>query len=383
MLKAGSNALLDPLHKLFNQILSQQTFPTSWNYNTLTPLHKKGDLHDPKNYRGIALSSTLSKLFCTVLHNRLTKHIDINSLIPPNQIGYKKGARTADHVLTLKSLVDKYVNKIVKAKLYTCFVDFKKAFDTISRNALFFKLLKIGIGGNFLKTLQCMYKQVYFQIKLPNGLTETISSSTGVKQGCVLSPTLFNLFLSDLPDIFDSTCDPAILHDIPISCLMFADDLVLISQTAAGLQNSINKLGDYCEKWSLHVNLDKTKIVIFNQAGRLLRQHHFKLGNQTIEMTSSYCYLGVVFSSCGSFTRAIERLKDQALKALFKLKQKDIQNHPTTAFTLFDTLILPIIRYCSEIWAPFVIKNLNDHNMYQICDKLPMEIIHTQFCKYI
>ena len=242
MLKAGSTALSPALHKLFNLIFSQSCFPTSWRHNTLTPIHKSGDANNPQNYRGIALTSSLCKLFCAVLHVRLSKFADQNSLIPPNQIGYQKHSRTADHVLTLKTLVDKYINKLGKTKLFTCFVDFKKAFDTISRKALLFKLLKAGIGGNFIRTLQSMYDKVFFRVKLTNGLTDSFISTSGVKQGCVLSPILFNLFVRDLPDSFDSSCDPVDLYDSKLSCLMFADDLVLISQSANGLQNCLNSL---------------------------------------------------------------------------------------------------------------------------------------------
>lgn len=383
MLKAGSTELLKPLHKLFNLIFMQQNFPASWRLNTLTPLHKKGDINSPGNYRGIALSGSVCKLFCHILHHRLVKYIEDKKLIPPNQIGYKKGARTSDHILTLKTLIDKYVNTVTKSKLFVCFVDFKSAFDTISRSALFFKLLKAEVGGNFLKTLISMYQEVYFHIKLPSGLTETILSNAGVKQGCVLSPTLFNFFISDMPEIFDATCDPVTLYDTKLSCLMFADDLALISTSASGLQNSLNKLADYCDKWGLHVNLSKTKVIIFNQSGRLLNKYQFSYIDQPIEIVRSYIYLGITFICCGSFTKAIERLTDQAMKALFKLKQKDVRNHVLTALKLFDTLILPILRYCSEIWSPFIVRKLNPDNIFQHSDKTPIEKVHLKFCRYL
>ena len=86
----------------------------------------------------------------------------------------------------------------------------------------------MNIGGNFLNVIKSMYSRVYFQVKLPNGLTEPFSSIKGVKQGCTLSPLLFNLFLSDLPVIFDQSCDLVSLNNTNISCLMFADDLSYI-----------------------------------------------------------------------------------------------------------------------------------------------------------
>ncbi len=383
MLKAGHSALLPVLQKMFNFILSNEHCPQQWRFNTLTPLHKKGDSHDTQNYRGIAVCSSLCKLFCAVLHNRLTIHIKNNNLMPAEQIGYQKNSRTADHVLTLKTIIDKYIQKASKLRIYACFVDFKKAFDSISRRALFYKLLKRGVGGNFLRTLQSLYKEVFYHIKLPEGLTEYVNSSKGVKQGCVLSPSLFNLFISDLPAIFDDTCNPASLHNKPVSCLMFADDLVLISLSISGLQTSLNKLEEYCTKWNLNINHNKTKIIIFNKAGHCLRHIKFSVNGQLLEVCSSYMYLGVIFTPCGSFTKAVDHLTDQAMKALFKLKQKDIRDNVYTGLKLFDTLIMPIIRYCAEVWSPYYIKNLNENNFLSLCEKFPGEKIHMKFNRYL
>ena len=208
MIKTGMATLTPVFTKLFNQILNSGSFPTAWRYNFLTPLHKKGDKHLPGNYRGIAVCSNMSKLFCSVLQRRLTSFLDQNRVIPVNQIGFKKKSRTSDHILTLKALVDKYLNKLPRTYLFACFVDFKSAFDSISRKAMMYKMVKVGIGGNFMNTIINMYKDVYYCVKLNTGYTPNFNSKFGVKQGCVLSPTLFNLYLYDLPDIFDTSCDP-------------------------------------------------------------------------------------------------------------------------------------------------------------------------------
>ena len=135
MLKAGAPTLTPFLCKLFNQILTSGIFPDGWRVNTLTPLHKKGSIHNTANYRGIAVGSNLAKLFCSVLHLRLSAFIECNTLIPTNQIGYKKKSRTVDHILTLKNIIDKYILKAPRKYLFTCFMDFKSAFDTVWRKA--------------------------------------------------------------------------------------------------------------------------------------------------------------------------------------------------------------------------------------------------------
>ena len=100
---------------------------------------------------------------------------------------------------------------------------------------------------------------------------------------------------------------------------MFADDLVLISETAEGLQNSLDKIRSYCEKWLLTINSDKTKIMIFNKPGKLIKDK-FTLGNVPIENANSYTYLGLVFVPSGSFKPAMEALCKKASKAMFKLR---------------------------------------------------------------
>ena len=113
-----------------------------------------------------------------------------------------------------------------------------------------------------------MYADVSYCVKLDKGLTENIPSNSGVKQGCVLSPLLFNLFLHDFPDIFDDGCDAVLCGTLKMNCLMFADDLVLFSESAPGLQNCLNKLNTYTKKWNLKVNINKTKVVVFNKGGK-------------------------------------------------------------------------------------------------------------------
>ena len=191
----------------------------------------------------------------------------------------------------MKNIIDKYINKAAKSKLYVCFVDFKSAFDTVWRKALLYKLMKNGICGNFINIIDSMYSNVLYRIKVDGFLSPPIKSNVGVKQGCVLSPLLFNLFLSDLPDIFTPECDPIKLHDTVLNCLMFADDLVIISQSATGLQKCLNNLQQYCSKWCLTINIDKTKIIIFSKCGYIVSRNTFYIYDQPLEIVKKYCYL--------------------------------------------------------------------------------------------
>ena len=303
MIKCSSTPVLVKLLEILNRILSTGKYPTAWRINFLTPLHKKGDQNLTGNYRGIAVGSCLSKLFLSILRSRLEEFTETHKLIPDAQIGFKRGARTSDHIFTLSTLITKYISK-KGGKLFACFVDFKSAFDTVWRNALFYKLYQMNIGGSFMALVRDMYAQVQYSIKIDGGITRAFDSSIGVKQGCVLSPPFFKLFLADLPNIFDSSCHPVTLNGKSLHCLMYADDLVLMSETKEGLQAGIDKLGKYCSRWNLTINSSKTQIVIFNKTGHIFKKLKFSLNGRPLDVVKEYPYLGIVFDTCGSFNSA-------------------------------------------------------------------------------
>jgi hypothetical protein len=176
-------------------------------------------------------------------------------------------------------------------------------------------------------------------------------------------------------------CDPVSLLHSDLSCLMFADDLIILSKSYTGQQNSLNKLGTYCDKWGLTLNLTKTKIIIFNKTGYPIQKFQFTYRGDYLDVVQSYCYLGITFSSSGSLIKpACKRLCDQALKAIFKIRQLDIRNNILTALKLFNSLIVPILTYGTEIWSPYFLKGLKNDNFLDICDNyLPAEKVLIKF----
>jgi hypothetical protein len=328
--------------------------------------------------------SCLGKLFCSILNARLVKFLPTNEGTNKYQIAFSEDCRTSDHILTLKTLTDKYQQN--NQCLYACFVDFKKAFDSVWRDALFFKMLKHGIGGCFGKIIRTMYSQSFVQVKLQEGLTNPISDNVGVKQGCVLSPTLFKIFINDFPDIFDQTCDPVHLYNDKLNCLMFADDIVILSETRDGLQNSLDKLSTYCRDWSLTVNTDKTKIVVFNKKGKLLQQN-LSLGGSSLESVISYTYLGITLHASGHFHNAISSLSEKATKAMFKLRNSiyRLNLYPKLGLALYDSLIRPICTYACDVWGAFLksndkIFNINKEN-YNYFDGLEFEKLELRYMR--
>ena len=141
--KVGKLSLIRPLTSLFNKILASGEFPHDWRIGLITPIYKKGDRSNIENYRGITLLCTLSKLFTSILNERLYEYLTINGILKKEQFGFRKNHSTVDCIFILKSLVDRYVKskpKTKQNKLFTCFVDFKRAFDSIPREKLFQKI---------------------------------------------------------------------------------------------------------------------------------------------------------------------------------------------------------------------------------------------------
>ena len=339
---------------LFNGCLNTGTYP--WLTSVMTPIHKTGDKYNPDNYRAIALGSCLGKLFSNLLLSRIQNFRSINCPDLPNQLGFTPLAQTSDHILSLKTLIDKYTNK-KGAKLYACFVDYRKAFDSVARDALLYKLAKLGIGGNIFRCLKNMYENSGTKIKLINKLSEAINLKNGVEQGHPLSPELFKIYILDLSHQLELALGnfPK-LKNKAISHLLWADDLVLLALDEDSLQATLNILNTYCESWGLQINPKKTKVIIFNKSGRFIRPKNIlRLGEVVIESTNSYCYLGIIFIPSGSFKNAIYELKKKALRAIFSLKRFIYHKciSITTIFRLFDALILPILTYACQITFPY------------------------------
>ena len=360
MLKNAAPILIDHFLKLFNLIFDSGCFPMEWTKSFLVPIHKKGDNTDVNNYRGIAIGSCLSKLFLTIINNRIVNHLEENNLLDDAQFGFRKGRSTVDNIYILNTLINKH--KSLNRKLFVCFVDFSKAFDSVWRDGLFYKLLKHNINGPIYRLIKNMYQETSYIVKTQIGISDPIMSEIGVKQGCVCSPTLFNIFLNDLQHYLkDDESKPPILDEHCISHLLFADDLTLFSTSQKGLQKCLDNLKTFCENWKLKVNETKTKIIVFGTNYKsTLTKYNFTLGQNNIDITDSYNYLGVTITNLGNFKTAISNLKGKAMRSWYKLKQSLSTNNQlpiNTLIKMYHAITEPICTYGSEVWGQKIIKH--------------------------
>ena len=312
----------DLLVNLFNRIFSTNTKIQEWTIAAITPIFKSGVKTDPNNYRGISLLSCLGKLFSAILNQGLIRYAVDNNILKREQLGFLPGNRTSDAHIILNTLIQYYCHKKNK-KIFACFVDFKKAFDTIPRDLLFRKLLGHGVTGKFFNTLKTIYKNDTCCVKVDGKMTRSFEANQGVKQGCVLSPLLFNIFISDIVSRFDNeVCTPLQFDNSQtIGSLIWADDPVILSESENGLQNMLKNLSSYAVENRMEINLDKTKCMIFNKTGKFLRRI-FEVGDEKIYSTSSYKYLGFIMTPSGEINTGLKDLKDRALRAFYSLKGK-------------------------------------------------------------
>jgi hypothetical protein len=389
MIKYGQHTLTQPLTKIFNDIIRTGIYPSQWAQGYISPIYKSGNPHDPSNYRGITITSCIAKVFNSVLNNRLEDYLTVNNIIHESQIAFKKKSRPSDHMFVLRTLIDKMV-KNDRKKLYTCFVDFQKAFDSIPHGALLHKLRNCGVNGNFLKLIRDMYSKTSLCVKTQQQLTTTFPGEVGVRQGDVLSPNIFKIFINDLPNaVITQDSDPPHLKSKPAGCLMYADDLVLLSESKTGLQTSLQNLANYCNKWGLTVNTKKTKVMVFGP-GKNPISDTFRLANNHIETVNEYKYLGIIFKSNGSFDCAQQDLYHRGLKAYFKMAKIISTEYcsTNTVLHLFDHTIKPILLYGSEIWGSIdpnlrrIRKNPNN-KLDEGYKKLWPEKLQLKMCKYV
>jgi hypothetical protein len=353
--KYSGNNIIKFLVVLFNKLFNDGIYPEDWKESIIVPLFKKGDINDTNNYRGISLSNICSKLYGSIINLRLQKWIELYNITGECQAGFKKDYSTIDHIFTLLAVIQKQFAQ--NSKLYVAFVDFEKAFDSISRNLLWPVLRKHGISGKLYRCIRSMYEDVKARVRSGAKFSSYIRCSQGVKQGDVCSPVLFSLFINELAiEIIQNGKHGISLNFelVELFILLFADDIVLLSQTITGLQTQLNNLYSSAVRLELKVNLEKTAIVVFRKGGYLAKKEKWFYGRERISVVGAYKYLGIYFTTKISFTHACQDLVCKAKRAVLSILRSmyKFQNDSVEVFfRLFDKQVEPIVQYGSEIWG--------------------------------
>jgi len=351
-LKLCKDELIGVLTDSLNYIIEQRDFPDVWAEGLRTPVFKCGKLDVSENYRGITVLSVFAKIFETAVNNRLIFVGDAFEETDEFNGGFLKGSRTTDNIFILQGLINKQM--FLGKPLFLCMVDFSKAFDLINRHILFYKLTKHGYHGRIIDTLRSLYRKTLFRVKCNGMLSSPVLDQLGVNQGGNASPTLFRAYVADIGEYLEKHTGLCV-SDTIMAHLLWADDLVLISDSEQGIQKQLDGLLRYCSNNLMIVNEIKTKVLAFGTRDKI--KVYFQ--GKPIEQVQSYKYLGNILTSVYSatgdiFSKNYDYLSGQARKAIFSIQKRTKALGPLPPriqIHLYNSLIRPILLYGSDVWG--------------------------------
>ena len=339
----------------FNAVL-QGGYPTDfWGVSALIPVPKpKGQPGVKDDYRGIAVGSVLAKLYALMVLARLDAWAESTGKRATGQAGFRPGRGTPDNCFILRHVID--AAAVRKKPLYCAFVDFSKAYDRVDRALLWRVLEGMGLHGQALTTLQQMYEGVQLRVRLGGDLSEPFPSTVGVRQGCPLSPLLFGLVIDRLEQFLAERCPNSgtMVAGQLLRALLYADDAVLICDSAQQLQALLDALSEFCTANCMRVNETKTHVVVFNSAFATGAPTFMYQGRQ-LHIKPSYVYLGLKFvdgEACKHTLASAVAKARKVMHAMFArcyrwgLHNLNAQGH------LFDTLVKPVLSFGCEVWGP-------------------------------
>ena len=336
-----------------NKLISDGVIPNQWSEFDLIPLPKTGDLSDVGNYRGISLSSIVSKTVNKMILNRIQPKID--SHLRKNQNGFKPSRSTTAHILSLRRIIEEVKANNLNAILI--FIDFKKAFDSIHRTKMMNILKAYGVPPNLLNAIMHTYKNTRAKVVTPDGDTDYFDILAGVLQGDTLAPFLFaividycmRMAIGDDEEKLGFTLErrrsrrikPTVVTDLD-----FADDIALLSDQIEQAHEFLLRVETEANKVGLHINTKKTEAMIFNivqpvgltsKSGEIIRE------------VRNFKYLGGWMESAEKDFQVRKALAWTACHKLRKIWTSKIPR--VLKLRLFTSTVESVLLYGSETWT--------------------------------
>ena len=250
-----------------------------------------------------------------------------------------------------------------KKSTFACFIDARKAFDRINRDCLWYKLQCLGVKGKMYSALKSMYNDVTCYVKLSGThITKPFRVLQGVKQGCKVSPSLFNIYINDLAAELDALGKGISFGNNKLSLLMYADDIVILANSEQDLQCQLDCLSLWCKKWRLELNQDKTNIVHFRNQQIRRTKTVFQCNDKALKVTDRYKYLGIWFQEYLDLSITVHEVAKSASRALGLViaKCKAAGGVSYKCFKkIYESTVQPIILYGAGIYGMKEHKILN------------------------
>lgn len=304
--KFGGEWIVEALYDLFKRVWEDECIPLKWNESKVILLHKGGNRskEELKNFRPISMGNTVGKVFSCVINERLKIACENAGLIGEEQNGFRQDRRGEDNIYVIRELVEDF-NRRNKC-LYLAFLDIEKAYDKVNRQTLIYVLDKLGIPRKISNLVKGMYTNTKAKYIFGDIETEWVHLDKGVRQGCVLSPLLFSIYTEELATRIRLSGKGVRVEEDRLGALLYADDIVLIAESASELQEMLDISFEFASEFSLTYSTGKCGVLSINV--REPEGVEFKLGQSIVDRVEKYTYLGVLMDEKGAAGAKRERI---------------------------------------------------------------------------
>ena len=231
----------------FTEYANGANIPDEWKTAYISSIHKKGSKLQCSNYRGISVTSTISRIYGRIIRDMVEDDYEAQD---EEQSGFRAGRSCTDNVFCLKQMIEKRLAR--NRATHLMFVDLQKAYDNIPMQKMWEVLQETNINHTLIQAIQNLYKNMTSVIKIGNKITESFLVNKGLRQGCCLSPTLFKIYVSKALHLWKRKCSGmgvALNDDTCMYTLQFADDQVICATDKEDLEYMARKLKEEYDKW--------------------------------------------------------------------------------------------------------------------------------------
>jgi len=343
--KRLKTCLARPLALLFTQLFSVGAIPLEWKKAIITPIYKKGLATDVSNYRPISLTCVASKLMERIIAKKVYNHLYENSLLCNTQHGFLRGRSTCTNLL--EAMNDWTLIVQSKHAVTIAYIDFSRAFDSVSHEKLFVRLSDYGIHGDLLRWLKNFFTQRTHQTRVGFALSELADLLSGVVQGSGIGPVMFLVFIDDLARM---------LEQRHITAKLFADDVKLYlkiagTDDAERLQLALDLISDWARAWQLAVSVGKCNILT---VGRLPFEPkvEYRIAGSAIPNTEFCRDLGITITPTLSMSMHIKEIVTKAHQRANCILRAFVSGDVKLLVRAFCTYVRPLVEHNSQIWSP-------------------------------
>jgi hypothetical protein len=270
-------------------------------------------------------------------------------VLSEEQAGFRPGRSTVDHILSISEVLRARRGR--KKQTFCAFLDITKAYDMMNRDGLWKRLIDVGIRGKMWRVLKNLYDIVQSSVLVGKHRTCWFSVEAGVRQGCILSPILFAIFIDGLARMVNQVNVRSVLSGTKFNIALFADDIALLAESEEELQKLLNAVWDYSESWRFRWNFSKSKVMHFGTR-RCKSPVHLVLGFHKLDLVNSFKYLGIDLQRNLSWAGTKRRFVMKAKTRIPMVTKAMVEGLSIKAgIKLWETMIRPTVEYAAEILA--------------------------------